>query len=312
MAETANSTRVDYMAIIQMVIEFIVVNIKFWYITMEAFIRSFLHKEETNVSGEFVFITGAGHGIGKQLALQYSSLGAKVICVDINEKNNMQTVKEIKQAGGNAFAYTCNVTSREEIFALSEKVKQEHGFVGIIVNNAGIMPCHPLLEHTEQEIRLMYDVNVMAHFWILQAFLPDMIERNQGHIVALSSCAGLFGLPNLVPYCGTKFAVRGFMQAMQEELYKQNPQTQIKFTSIYPYMVDTGLCKNPKFRFPWMKLVDPTEAAASIILAQRTCLEEASIPRYFTSIEKVGRFLPRKAMRVANDYLDAYVESDKK
>lgn len=54
-----------------------------------------------------------------------------------------------------------------------------------------------------------------------------MIERNQGHIVALSSCAGLFGLPNLVPYCGTKFAVRGFMQAMQEELYKQNPQTQV-------------------------------------------------------------------------------------
>ena len=54
-----------------------------------------------------------------------------------------------------------------------------------------------------------------------------MIERNQGHIVALSSCAGLFGLPNLVPYCGTKFAVRGVMQALQEELYKQNPSTQV-------------------------------------------------------------------------------------
>lgn len=56
-----------------------------------------------------------------------------------------------------------------------------------------------------------------------------MLERNQGHFVALSSCAGLFGLPNLVPYCGTKFAVRGFMQAMQEELYKQNPQSQVSF-----------------------------------------------------------------------------------
>ncbi|XP_037824623.1 17-beta-hydroxysteroid dehydrogenase 13 [Lucilia sericata] len=309
MAETGNS--VDYMAIIQMVIEFIVVHVKFYYYIVESLIKSFLNKEQVNVSGKFVFITGTGHGIGKELALQYSSLGAKVICVDINEKNNTQTVKEIKQGGGSAFAYTCNVTSREEIFALAEKVKKEHGFISVIVNNAGIMPCHPLLEHTEQEIRLMYDVNVLAHFWILQAFLPDMIERNQGHIVALSSCAGLFGLPNLVPYCGTKFAVRGLMQAMQEELYKQNPKTQIKFTSIYPYMVDTGLCKNPKFRFPWMKLVDPKEAAASIIEAQRSNLEEASIPRYYTSIEKIGRFVPLKSMRVVNDYLDAYVESDK-
>ena len=77
-------------------------------------------------------------------------------------------------------------------------------------------------------------------------------------------------------------------------------------------MVDTGLCKNPKFRFPWMRLVKPVEAAASIIEAQRTGLIEASIPRYYTTIEKIGRFVPVKAMRVANDYLDCYVESDKK
>lgn len=77
-------------------------------------------------------------------------------------------------------------------------------------------------------------------------------------------------------------------------------------------MVDTGLCKNPRFRFPWMRLVKPTEAAASIISAQRTCMIEASVPRYFTTIEKIGRFLPIKAMRVVNDYLDAYVDSDKK
>ncbi|KAM7346921.1 lipid droplet subset dehydrogenase 1 [Cochliomyia hominivorax] len=311
MTETGNSSNLDYLAIVQQIIEFIVVHIKFWYIIVESFIRQFLPKEQLNVSGQFVFITGTGHGIGKELALHYSSLGAKIICVDINEMNNNQTVKEIKQAGGSAFGYTCNVTSREEVFTLADKVKKEHGFIHIIVNNAGIMPCHPLLEHTEQEIRLMYDVNVMAHFWVFQAFLPDMIERNEGHIVALSSCAGLFGLPNLVPYCGTKFAVRGLMQAMQEELYKQNPKTQIKFTTIYPYMVDTGLCKNPKFRFPWMRLVKPKEAAESIVSAQRTCMVEASVPRYFTTIEKIGRFIPLKAMRVANDYLDAYVESDK-
>lgn len=62
---------------------------------------------------------------------------------------------------------------------------------------------------------------------VLQAFLPEMIERNEGNIVALSSCAGLFGLNNLVPYCGTKFAVRGYMAALAEELRSQNPQTNV-------------------------------------------------------------------------------------
>lgn len=60
-----------------------------------------------------------------------------------------------------------------------------------------------------------------------------MIERNQGHIVALSSCAGLFGLPNLVPYCGTKFAVRGLMQAMEVELHKQNPMSQVSQSLLF-------------------------------------------------------------------------------
>lgn len=63
-------------------------------------------KEEIEVGGKWVFITGTGHGMGKQMALQYAALGAKVICVDVNEKNNTQTVKEIKQAGHVAHGYT--------------------------------------------------------------------------------------------------------------------------------------------------------------------------------------------------------------
>ncbi|XP_073833460.1 lipid droplet subset dehydrogenase 1 [Musca autumnalis] len=271
-----------------------------------------MKKEEVPVSGKFVFITGSGHGMGKQMAMQYAALGAKVICVDVNEKNNTETVKEIKQAGNVAFGYTCDITNREAIFALYEQIKKEHGFVEILVNNAGIMPCRPLFELTEKEIRMMYEVNVLAHFWILQAFLPDMVAQNKGHIVAMSSCAGLFGLPNLVPYCGTKFAVRGLMLSMHEELRKLNKDTQIKFTTIYPYMVDTGLCKNPRFRFSWMKMVDPKDAAASIIEAQRTGLEEASVPRHYLISEKLGRVWPRKAMRIANDFVDTYVDDDRK
>lgn len=84
------------------------------------------------------------------------------------------------------------------------------------------MPARPFLQQTDVEIKKIFDVNVMAHFWLFQCLIPDMMEKNRGHIVALSSCAGLMGLENLVPYCGSKFAVRGIMEALSEEIRAKN------------------------------------------------------------------------------------------
>ncbi|KAL7744716.1 hypothetical protein ACLKA6_017210 [Drosophila palustris] len=309
---TGSGNNNDIYNIVLLIVDLVMLVIKFWLTIVEEIIKLFTTRPETNVAGKFVLITGAGHGMGKEMALQYAKLGAKVICWDVNEQTNSQTVKEIKQGGGSAFGYVCNVVRREDIMELAAKMRKDHGFIEVVVNNAGIMPCHPLLEHTEQETRLMYDINVLAHYWMIQAFLPEMLERNEGSLVALSSCAGLFGLPNLVPYCGTKFAVRGYMAALAEELRQKNPQCNVKLTTIYPYMIDTGLCKNPRFRFPNLfKLISPKVAAASIIEAQRQGLEEASVPRHFVVVEKIGRLIPRKAMRLVNDFLDTGVDSDK-
>jgi len=110
------------------------------------------------------------------------------------------------------------VTSREKVLEAGNKVLSEVGAVTILVNNAGIMPQHEFLKHTENEIRKIFEINVLAHFWLFQAFLPKMIEKNSGNIVALSSMAGIMGFQNLVPYCGSKFAVRGIQEALSEEL----------------------------------------------------------------------------------------------
>ncbi|KAB0795546.1 hypothetical protein PPYR_12385 [Photinus pyralis] len=83
-----------------------------------------------------------------------------------------------------AYSYTCNVTNREEVMKTAGKVQNDIGSVTILVNNAGIMPCHPFLEHSAEEIERVMNLNIMAHFWTLQAFLPDMIKHNHGHIVA--------------------------------------------------------------------------------------------------------------------------------
>jgi all-trans-retinol dehydrogenase (NAD+) len=104
------------------------------------------------------------------------------------------------------------------VLEAGKKVLAELGNVNILVNNAGIMPQHQFLKHTEKEIRNIFGFNVLSHMWIFQAFLPTMISNNRGHIVAMSSMAGLIGSRNLVPYCGSKYAVRGMMEALSEEL----------------------------------------------------------------------------------------------
>lgn len=104
------------------------------------------------------------------------------------------------------------------MLALAKRVKTKVGSVSVLVNNVGIMPTHPLPQQSAEEIQRVFDVNVFSQFWTIQAFLDQMKERRNGHIISLSSIAGVVGLSNLVPYCATKFAVRGMMEALHEEL----------------------------------------------------------------------------------------------
>lgn len=287
----------------------------FWVKAAVNIVMSIVHlvvpPEPEDVSRDVVMITGAGHGMGKCLALQYAALGSTVVCVDINEKTNSETVAEVKRLGGNAFGFGLDVTNRAQILDVTKQIKEKVGVVTILVNNAGIMPTHPLLQQTEAEIRKTFEINVMAHFWLIQALLPDMIAKNRGRIVALSSIAGLVGFKNLVPYCGTKYAVRGIMEALAEELRADPRKPDIRFTSIYPYMVDTGLCKRPHTRFPeLMKMVKPDEAAAAIIDAQRRGLVEASIPKYLLYLNTFMRNFPLKNGQLLGDFLDTGLNSD--
>lgn len=307
--ENCSNRNLGY-AIFFLILDIIVVFFKCLYHLFEPIFYLFTQKVEQDIRGEIVLITGTAHGIGKETAIEYGSKGATVVCWDINEKGNDETVKEIKAMGGKAFGYVCNVGKREEVLQVAEKVKNDVGVVSILVNNAGIMPCHSLFDHNENEIRLMYDINVLAHFWTMQAFVPDMIKQKKGHIVALSSCAGLMGLKNLTPYCGTKYAVRGLMAAFYEDLRKMGLHNEIKLTTIYPYMVDTGLCKKPHFRFNIMKLVKPIEVAKSIVNAQRLGVTERSVPQFFLYTEKLTNIVPAKSHEVVFDFIDSGVDSD--
>ncbi|XP_060529275.1 short-chain dehydrogenase/reductase family 16C member 6-like isoform X2 [Cylas formicarius] len=246
-----------------------------------------------SVKGEIVLITGTGHGIGKELALMYAANGATVVGWDINESNNEETMRHLKSLGFSlVYAYKCDVSNRKDVLEVAKKVLRDVGEVTILINNAGIMPTHSFLDHTPEEIDRIIRINVFAHFWTLEAFLPAMKKNNHGHVVCLSSMAGLLGLNNLVPYCASKYAVRGLMEGLEEE-FRRIPNNRVHFTTICPFMVDTGLCKRPDIRFQYFnKVLKQSDVAKEIFKAQVTNQRLVKLPPeigiIFTLIPKTG------------------------
>ncbi|CAG9759363.1 unnamed protein product [Ceutorhynchus assimilis] len=298
--------------ILPIILDFFLLIIQVNYHIMEAIYRIFKPLDPSPVNNELVLVTGAGHGIGRELALQYASEGATLVLWDINEEGNQSTAQAIlKNGGAKPYTYTCDVSDRQSVLNVARKVKEDIGDISILINNAGIMPAHPLEEHTEEEIKKIMSINVLAHFWTIEAFLPAMKKNNHGHIVALSSVAGIAGLPNLVPYCASKFAVRGLMESLMDEL-NWNPYNNVKLTSVCPYMVDTGLCKKPFVRFEnALNLLEPKYVAAQIMHAQRTGILECTIPRFLLTVNYVTRLLPTKAASKVKAFFESGVHSDK-
>ncbi|KAK6619626.1 hypothetical protein RUM43_012383 [Polyplax serrata] len=203
----------------------------------------------------------------------------------------------------------CDVRSRENVLEMAEKIQKEVGDVSILINNAGIMPCKKFLAHQPEEIKRIFDVNVFAHFWTLEAFLPGMIKNNHGHIVGISSIAGLLGSPHVAPYSASKFAVRGLMEGLSEEFRTRSTCNNIHFTTIFPYMTDTGLCKKPSIKFTnFMKMLSPSETARLIVRAQRRRYPEATAPEYLIYTNNFTRLLPRNCAKTVIDFLDAKLE----
>ncbi|KAK9505939.1 hypothetical protein O3M35_009894 [Rhynocoris fuscipes] len=293
--------------------EVIMLFIKMTIAGLESLINLFVTPHEKSLARDIILITGTGHGIGRELAIQLAGEGCTLICWDINEEGNAETLKLLKEKGLDAktYFYRCDVTKREDVLELARKVEQDVGNITIVINNAGIMSCKPLEQQSNQVIKKIFDVNVMSHFWVLEAFLPKMKERNSGHIVAVCSMCGIIGLPYAVPYSASKFAVRGLMESLSEECRINKEISGIKFTTIYPITVDTGLAKKPKNRFPSLvNILQADFVAAEIIKAIKRESYEIALPSYMLNFDRITRLFPRKAIQYAKDFLDTGVYPD--
>jgi len=231
---------------------------------------------QKDVSGLVVLVTGGGSGIGRLMCLRFARLGATVVTWDINKVGNEETVAMIKREGNKAFCYTVDMSSKDAIYDNAKKTSSEVGPVSILVNNAGIVSGTALLDTPDAKIMRTFDVNILAHFWTLKAFLPQMIERKLGHVVNVASLAGHSGINKLVDYCASKFAAVGLDEALRVELHVQGHSEYIKTTVVCPYYISTGMFAGVQSKL--IPILEPEFVADSVINAVLTDKEVLLLP----------------------------------
>ncbi|QEM06096.1 SDR family oxidoreductase [Mucilaginibacter rubeus] len=179
-----------------------------------------------SIKDKVIVITGASSGIGASAARKLAQLGAKVVLAARREDQLKNLAQEI---GENAIYVVTDVARRTDLDNVILQTIAKFGRVDVMWNNAGIMPISFFEEGHVDEWDKMIDINIKGVLYGINAVLPHMLERGQGHILSTSSVGGLKTSPGIGVYSGTKFAVKAIMETLREEV-AQN----IKVTTIYP------------------------------------------------------------------------------
>lgn len=169
------------------------------------------------LEGKVAIITGASAGFGQATALMFAAEGCKLVVTARREERLQKLVEDCKAAGGEAVYYAGDATEEETAKACVKLAIDTYGQIDILINNAGIGRYTPLLESTMADYDLVMNTNVRSAFAFTRYTVPEMLKRSKGQIIMISSAAGVYGYPNETIYTSSKFALRGFAQALDKE-----------------------------------------------------------------------------------------------
>ena len=177
----------------------------------------------SSFEGKVSVITGAGSGIGRALALDLAARGAKLALSDIDADGLAETVRAAEVLGAEVKADRLNVAERQEVLAYADDVVGHFGMVHQVYNNAGIAHNGNVEDSDFKDMERIMDVDFWGVVNGTKAFLPHVIASGDGHIVNISSLFGLIAVPGQSAYNAAKFAVRGFTEALRQEMLVARP-----------------------------------------------------------------------------------------
>lgn len=164
-----------------------------------------------------IMITGASAGIGEATSLAFAKRGAKIALVS-NQKTDLDRVTStLTSSGTEARGYCVDLSKREEVEGLFDRIEAEMGEISVLVNNAGIGLGESVLNTEESKLRLLFEVNFFALASLCKQALSKMSRRGRGHMINISSAAGQFGAPGISAYSATKGACHAFTQSLRME-----------------------------------------------------------------------------------------------
>jgi NADP-dependent 3-hydroxy acid dehydrogenase YdfG len=193
-------------------------------------------------AGKVAVVTGAGSGIGQALALELARSGAKVAISDINTEGLAVTEEQLKAIGASVKSDRLDVTEREAFELYADAVVEHFGVVNQVYNNAGIAFAGDIEISQFKDIEKVMDVDFWGVVNGTKVFLPHLIASGDGHVINVSSIFGLFAVPGQAAYNAAKFAVRGFTEALRQEMAVAGHP--VKVTTVHPGGIKTNIVRN--------------------------------------------------------------------
>jgi len=189
-----------------------------------------------------VVITGAASGIGRCLAVQLAQEGAQLALADMNTDGLAETRTLVEAAGAHCSVHKLDVANREAVEKFAANVVEAHGAVHVVFNNAGVTLVDTVESQSYEDFNWLMNINFWGVVYCTRAFLAYLQQVDEAHIVNVSSVFGLLAMPLQSAYNSSKFAVRGFTEALKMELAGSH----IRVSSIHPGGIKTGIARNSR------------------------------------------------------------------
>jgi NADP-dependent 3-hydroxy acid dehydrogenase YdfG len=193
-------------------------------------------------AGKVAVVTGAGSGIGQALAIELARSGANVAISDVNTEGLAVTEERLTAIGARVKADRLDVTEREAFELYADAVVEHFGKVNQVYNNAGIAFAGDIAVSGFKDMEKVMDVDFWGVVNGTKVFLPHLIASGDGHVINVSSVFGLFAVPGQAAYNAAKFAVRGFTEALRQEMLVAGHP--VKVTTVHPGGIKTNIVRN--------------------------------------------------------------------